>query len=179
MALTPGGGRSPSTQPPPAPPPPPPPPPDRQAPRPTGDRRPRVPAQVAAAVIVRRGLLFGGLVIIFDLAARALVQRTFSVDDQALIGTFDDIANYVLFSLLGMIVVRDTRVIYLGVVAGLFAALLDAIVVAAAGVMAPMPGPGSVEEVFISNLVIGTLFAGVSGAVYALVQGWSRGRRPR
>jgi hypothetical protein len=135
--------------------------------------------RVASASVLRWGLLFGGLVIIADLAARAIVQRTLSADDQNLIGTADDIANYVLFSVLGIIVVRETGIMYLGAIAGVFAALLDAIVVAAAGVMAPMPGPTTVEEVFISNLVIGTLFAGVSGVVYALVQSWSGGRRPR
>jgi hypothetical protein len=124
-------------------------------------------------------LLLGGLVIIADLAARAIVQRTLSPDDVTLVGTLDDIANYVLFSILGIVVVRDTRSMYMGAVAGVLAALLDASVVAAAGAMAPMPGPGSIEEIFVSNLIIGTLFAGVSGVVYALVQNWSGGRRGR
>jgi hypothetical protein len=128
---------------------------------------------------VRWGVLFGGLVIIADLATRAVMQRTLSIEDAALVGTLDDIANYVLFSVLGIVVVRDTRVMYMGAVGGVFAALLDAMVVAAAGILAPMPGPGTVEEVFISNLIIGTLFAGVSGVAYALVQSWSGGRRPR
>jgi hypothetical protein len=129
---------------------------------------------------VRWAVLFGGLVIIADLAARAIVQRTLSTEDQALVGTLDDIANYVLFAVLGIVVVRDTAVIYLGAVAGVCAALLDATVVAAAAVMAPMPNTTSpIEEVFVSNLVIGTLFAGVAGVVYALVQNMSSGRRPK
>ena len=128
---------------------------------------------------MRWGLLLGGLVIIADLSARAVVQRTLSPDDAVLVSTMDDIANYILFSVLGILVVRDTRVIYLGALAGIFAALLDATVVAAAGVMAPMPGPASVEEVFVTNLIIGTLFAGLSGVVYGLVRNWSGGRRSR
>lgn len=128
---------------------------------------------------MRWGLLLGGLIIIADLASRAIIQRTLSPDDAAMVGTLDDIANYVLFSLLGILVVRDTHVVYAGAIAGAFGALLDASVVAAAGVMAPTPGPGSVEETFILNLIIGTVFAGLGGIVYAVVRNWSGRRRQR
>jgi hypothetical protein len=37
----------------------------------------------------------------------------------------------------------------------------------------------TIEEYFIKNLAIGTLFAGLSGVVYVLVQRWSGGRRSR
>jgi hypothetical protein len=174
MALKPGGGRSPSTQSPPKPSP------ASGTRRPARDRRPASTPQAAATSIVRWGALVGGLVIIVDLASRAIVQRSLSADDQALVATIDDIANYLLFSALGIIVVRDTGIIYLGAIAGVFAALLDASVVALATLMAPPAGPApAVEDVFITNLVIGTLFAGVSGVVYQLVQNWSGGRRPR
>jgi hypothetical protein len=133
---------------------------------------------VAIISVVRWGAMFGGLVIIVDLASRALMQRSLSPDDQALVATMDDVANYLLFSVLGIIVVRDTGIMYLGAIAGIAAALLDATVVAAATLMAPPAGQApAVEDVFITNIVIGTLFAGVSGVVYQLVQNWSGGRR--
>ena len=128
---------------------------------------------------MRRALLIGGLVIIADLATRAITQRTPLPEDQQLVGTLDEIANYALFSLLGILVVRDTRIIYMGALAGFIASLLDALVVAAASALAPMSGPSTIEEVFISNLLIGTLFAGMTGIVYGLVQNWSGGRKSR
>jgi len=45
-----------------------------------------------------------------------------------------------------------------------------------------VPPPPSLEVLefgFARNLVIGTLFAGLSGVVYALVQRWSGGQRRR
>jgi hypothetical protein len=46
--------------------------------------------------------------------------------------------------------------------------------------MAPQVTPiAVVEEGFIDNLAIGTVFAGLSGLVYALVQRWSGSRRQR
>jgi hypothetical protein len=129
---------------------------------------------------VRLGALIGGLVIIVDLLAQLLIERGASADDVSLIVGADEIANYVLFSLLGILVVRDTGLMYAGVVAGAVGSLLDAIVVAAATVMAPQVTPMAVvEEGFIDNLAIGTVFAGLSGVVYALVQRWSGGRRAR
>jgi hypothetical protein len=130
--------------------------------------------------ILRRGLLIGGLVIIADLAAQALSQRTASVEDLTAIGTADDIVNFVLFSILGILVVRDTRLAYAGALAGVFASLIDAIVVASAASLAPQAGGVlPLEEYFVRNLAIGTLFAGLSGVVYAAVQRWSAGNRPR
>jgi hypothetical protein len=130
--------------------------------------------------ILRLGLLVGGLVIIADLSATAMIERTVSADDVAAIGDIDEILNYVLFSLLGVLVVRETGVMLSGAVAGVFASLLDAIVVTAASLMVPPPPSMDVLEFgFARNLVIGTLFAGLSGIVYALVQRWSGGQRPR
>jgi hypothetical protein len=126
------------------------------------------------------GLLIGGLVIIADLGSLAISQRTISADDVAAVEMGDQIVNYVLFSVLGILVVRDTGLMYAGVLAGVFASLLDAVVVAAASLMAPTATPvGVVEEVFLNNLAIGTVFAGISGVVYSLVQRWSGGRRQR
>jgi hypothetical protein len=130
--------------------------------------------------VLRLGVLIGGLVIIADLSTQAYSQRAYNADDVAAIDAIDQIVNYVLFSVLGILVVRDTRLMYAGVLAGVFASLLDAIVVAAASLMAPTATPVSiVQEVFLSNLAIGTVFAGVSGVVYSLVQRWSSGRRAR
>src|SRR5579862_450047 len=100
MALKPGGGRSPSAQRPPTP--------DRgsppRAPR-TGGKR--LWPRSASVSVLRLGLLIGGLVIITDLSATAMIERTVSADDVAAIGDIDEILNYVLFSLLGVLVVRD------------------------------------------------------------------------
>jgi hypothetical protein len=127
---------------------------------------------------VRWGVLIGGLVIIADLASQAISQRTLSQDDLAAIGAVDEIVNWVLFSVLGILVVRETNLIYLGAVAGIFASLLDAIVVAAATAMAPPIGPEvPIEVYFLHNLAIGFLFAGLSGVVYLVVQRWSRRSR--
>jgi hypothetical protein len=128
---------------------------------------------------LRWGLLIGGLVIIVDLCALAISQHASSPDDQAAIATVDELINFVLFAVLGVVVVRDTGLIYMGAITGVFASLLDAIVVAAANSMAPPPGPAQpIEEYFVSNLALGTLFAGASGVVYALIQRWS-GSRPK
>ena len=79
-------------------------------------------------------MLIGGLVIIVDLGAQAISQRTASPDDLDAIGTADELINFVLFAVLGILVVRDGGLIYLGAIAGVFASLLDAIVVAAASI---------------------------------------------
>ena len=135
----------------------------------------------ASISVLRLGLLIGGLIIIADLAAQAMIQRTPSADDAAAIEQVDEFVNYVLFSLLGILIARDTALIYAGAVAGFFAAILDNIVVTAAALLAPQPTPmDAIEFGFIRNLVIGTLFAGLSGVVYMLAQRWSAGgRRPR
>ena len=175
MALTPGGGRSPSTQPPPAPPPA-----GQPRPAPQPRKAPPRPVRAATLSILRWAVLLGGLVIIADLAAMAAFQRTISPDDRAAIQTLDDLANYALFSILGVTVVRETGLMYVGVIAGACAALLDATVVAAARIMAPIAGmTAPIEDVFITNLVIGAVFAGVRGVVYMLVRRWSGGRRTR
>jgi membrane-bound metal-dependent hydrolase YbcI (DUF457 family) len=140
--------------------------------------------------VLRWGLLLGGLVIIVDLASQATSQRTVSTDDLEVIASVDQIINFVLFSILGAVVVRDSGRIYLGAVAGIFASLLDATVVAAATSMAPLPGPAEeavlfgmtispVFAGFLFNLAIGTVFAGISGVVYAVLQRWSGGSRQK
>ncbi len=142
-------------------------------------RKPRW-SRAASLSVVRLGLLVGGLVIITDLAATALIQRTVSADDIATIADVDEILNYVLFALLGVLVVRDTSIMFAGAVAGIFASLLDAIVVTAASLMVPpTPPPDALAVGFARNLIIGTVFAGLSGIVYALVQRWSGGQRSR
>jgi hypothetical protein len=124
--------------------------------------------------------LVGGLVIITDLAATAMIQRAAGADDIAAIADVDELLNYVLFALLGVLVVRQTNVMLSGVVAGALASLLDAIVVTAASLMVPpVPPPEALLLGFGRNLVIGTVFAGLSGVVYALVQRWSGGQRTR
>ena len=130
--------------------------------------------------MLRLGFLIGGLVIIVDLFFLLLTQRSINPEDAAAFGDVDEILNYVLFSLLGVLVVRETRIMFAGAVAGVFASLLDAIVVTAAQVMVPPPLPlDALEFGFARNLLIGTVFAGLSGVVYLLVQRWSGGQRPR
>ena len=175
MALTPGGGQSQGTlDKTPAPP-------TRSSPPrpPRTGRRPRWPRSATISVL-RLGVLFGGLVIIVDLGFTALMQRSLSADDVQAWETLDEILNYVLFSVLGVMVVRETNIIFAGAVAGLFAGLLDAIVVTAASVMVPPQPSLELLEIGIArNLIIGLVFAGLSGVVYALVQRWSSGQRPR
>jgi hypothetical protein len=142
----------------------------------------RVPQthRAASGSIVRWGVLIGGLVIIVDLCALAVSQRTATPDDLMAIAGVDELVNFVLFAILGVVVVRDTGLIYMGAITGVFAALLDAVVVAAANTMAPPPGPTQpIEEYIVSNLALGTLFAGASGIVYALIQRWSGNRRQK
>ena len=173
MARTPGGGRSPSTRPP-------------SSPTPIGNHRPsrdgrsRPTPRSASISVFRWGLLIGGLVIIADLGTQVIAQRATSPDDLVAIYNADELVNYILFSLLGIIVVRDTGVFYLGAVAGVFGSLLDAVVVAAAATMAPPAGGAApLEEYFARNLAIGILFAGLSGAMYFVVQRWSGARRSK
>ena len=72
------------------------------------------------------------------------------------------------------------QVFYLGAVAGVLASLLDAVVVAAATSMAPPAGGAApLEETFARNLVIGIVFAGLSGVTYYFVQRWSGANRPK
>ena len=174
MARTPGGGRSPSTRPPPLLPRP------GSGNHPSPNGRPRSSPRSASVSVVRWGVLIGGIVIIADLAAQAMAQRTASPDDIAAIFDADDFINYVLFSILGVIVVRDTGIFYLGAIAGVLASLIDGIVVATAASLAPPQGePLLLDQYFARNLTIGILFAGLSGVVYFVVQRWSGTRRSR
>ena len=171
MAL--GGRRSPSTQRPPSP--------VRggpsRAPRTSGKQR---WSRSTSVSVLRLGLLVGGLVIIIDLLTMLITEQTANPDEIAVWAQVDEFANYILFSLLGVLVVRDTGVMLTGAVAGVFASLLDAIVVTAASLMVPPPLTTDVLEFrFAYNLIIGVVFAGLSGVVYALVQRWSDGQRNR
>jgi hypothetical protein len=173
MALTPGGGHPPSTV------DKPPPPATRGTPpRPSrSGRAPRWP-RAASVAVLRLGLLIGGIVIILDLLFMLLMQRSVNADDITAFVQLDLLLNVVLFSILGVLVVRQTGIIFSGAVAGLFAALLDAIVVTAASLMVPPPPPlDSLEAQIAQNLIIGTVFAGLSGVVFALVGRWSGGQR--
>src|SRR4051795_11221661 len=97
--------------------------PTKAGPRPGGGRRwPRS----ASVSVLRLGLLIGGLVIITDLAATAIIERSVSAEDAQAIADIDEILNYLLFSLLGVLVVRQTGIMLSGAVAGIFASLLDA-----------------------------------------------------
>ncbi len=151
-----------------------------RAPRP--NRKPVWPRSASASVL-RLGLLIGGLIIIVDLAVTAMSERTINADEINAYGQVDDLLNYVLFSVLGILVVRQTGLMYAGIIAGVFASLLDAIVVTAASVMAaPSLTLDAVESGIAKDLVIGMVFAGLSGVMYALAQRWSGGgggQRPR
>jgi hypothetical protein len=167
------GSRSPSTRPrtPPSP---------VDRPRPPRQRRGPAWPRSASVSVLRLGLLIGGLVIIADLGTQVIVQHTLTADDANFWRGSDEIVNFTLFALLGILIVRDTGLWYAGLFAGVFASLLDAIVVAAASLLAPAATPLEVvEELFFTNLAIGTVFAGVSGFVYSFVQRWSSGRRSR
>lgn len=165
MALTPGGGRSPSTQTPPSPPPPSPP----RAPR--DQRAPQAPnARVAATSVLRWGVLIGGLVIIADLATIAIEQRLVGADVQGSLDTADLIINVILLAFVGVAVVRETGVVYLAALAGLVAGLLDGLVVAALNSVAPRTASGSAPDVDILwNMALGTLFATASALVNRLL----------
>jgi hypothetical protein len=115
-----------------------------------------------------------------DLLTQVIVQRSLNPEDVAQWQLVDFVVNLALFFLLGVLVVRDTGLIYAGVVAGVLASLLDAIVVAAAAIMAPAATPiAEVRDTFAENVAIGTVFAGLAGVVYGVVQRWSGGRRSR
>jgi hypothetical protein len=132
--------------------------------------------------MLRFGVLVGGLVIIADLGTQALMQRAFSPEDVLAFAAANQVVDWILYSVLGITVARQTGLTYAGVLAGLLAALLDAIVVAAAGAMAPpIPGipSGSMQDLFVQNVVEGTLFTAVSCGVYVLIQRWSAGQRRR
>src|SRR5579859_8182787 len=104
MALTPGGGRSPSTKPRP----------DKARLDKGSSTPPRPPraggaarwTRSASVAVLRFGLLMGGLVIILDLFFMLLTQHSVSADDIATFDLMDLFLNVVLFSVLGVLVVR-------------------------------------------------------------------------
>jgi hypothetical protein len=133
----------------------------------------------SAISIVRWGLLIGGLVIIADLGTLAMMQRTFSPDDRAAIFQADVLLNWVLFSILGIVVVRETRLFYAGLLAGLLGAAVDTAVVFAAQSMAAIGGTESIADFVLQSVLINTGFAGVSGIAYWLLQRSTGGTRSR
>src|SRR4051812_34901486 len=166
MALTPGGGRSPSAQPPPKPVPPAPP----RGPR---DSRlvPRTNWRTALIDTVRWGTLMGGLVIIVDLATQAMQQRSPTPESINDLAIANQVLNVVMFSVLGAIVARQTGLFVLSALAAVIAAVIDGIVVAAAASLAPTPG-GTLPfgEYMLLNLTLSTIPATVSGFVATLVE---------
>jgi hypothetical protein len=176
VTLTPGGGRSPSTTTPPSPPD------DKnEQPQPSRERRARPVRWRAAAIsTLRWGVLIGGLVIIADLGTLAMMQRSFSPDDRAAIFQADVVLNWVLFSILGIIVVRETRLFYAGILAGVLGSVVDTAVVFAAQSMAAIGGADlSIVDFVVNSVLINTGFAAVSGIAYWLVQRSAGGTRPR
>src|SRR3954453_2677081 len=104
--------RSPSTQPPP---------PQSGTPKPAPRSRKPVWSRAASVSVMRLGLLIGGLVIIADLGVTALIQRSDSAELTDTLAQGDELLNYVLFSLLGILVVRESKLMFAGVIAGVFA----------------------------------------------------------
>lgn len=121
--------------------------------------------------MVRWGVLIGGLIIIADLATRAVQQRgALSGDVMNAIDLADLVVNIALFSFLGAAVLRETGMVYMAALAGLLAGLLDGLVVAASVSLAPRAGDQAPEEHILWNLVLGTLFAALSAGVNRLMQ---------
>jgi hypothetical protein len=120
--------------------------------------------------VLRWGLLIGGLVIIADLGSRVLQQRLTSQEIQNGIDVADWVVNIVLFSFVGVAVMRETAAVYLASLAGLLAGLIDGLVVAASNSMAPRPGvePVPPEADILQNLLLGMLFATVAALVNRL-----------
>jgi hypothetical protein len=130
--------------------------------------------------VLRLGLLFGGLVIILDLLFMLLTLRSVNADDIAALEEVDLFLNVVLFSVLGLLAARQTGIAWAGVIAGLFAGLLDAIVVTAAWLMVPPPQTlDMLEQRFVLNIIVAGAFAGLSGVMFAIAQRWSGGQRRR
>ena len=154
-------------------------------------RAPRKPIWPRTATLstLRLGVLIGGLVIIADLLTQLIIQRTTNADDALAVLQVDQIANVLLYVLLGILMVRDTDLMYAGAVAGLVAGLLDAVVVTAAALLVPHPPPSpdpqelSEQMILVlgaaQNIAQGVIFAGASGVIYTLVQRLPGGRRPR
>ena len=153
------GGRAPSAPPPPRPTPP-------RTTRPA----PPVSRTTASSSVLRWGSLIGGLVIIVDLGAKALQQRTTTGSDLAQsLEPIDLVLNAILLSIAGAAVVRETHSVRLSALAGLIAGLLDALVLAAADVLTPAPGGTvSVPDALIGNITLNVL----TGVVLAAASGW-------
>jgi hypothetical protein len=120
--------------------------------------------------VLRWGSLIGGLIIIVDLGAKALQQRLAPGSDVAqTLEPVDLVLNAILLSIAGAAVVRETHSVRLSALAGLIAGLLDALVLAAADVLAPTPGASvSVPDALIGNITLNVL----TGVVLAAASGW-------
>ena len=158
MAM-PGGRGAPSAPPPPRPSP-------TRPPRPA----PSVSNAAAGASVLRWGSLIGGLIIIVDLAAKALQQRLAPGSDVVqTLEPVDLVLNAILLSIAGVAVMRETHSVRMSALAGLIAGLLDALVLAAADVLAPTPGgPTSMSDALIGNISLNV----ITGVVLAAAAGW-------
>lgn len=146
-------------------------------PPPPGDARDRPTESAGMQAVVRWGVLIGGLNIVADLAAIALQQRLGPEAADA-IQTADLAVNAVLLAMAGSSVLRETGRVLLGAAAGVLAGLIDGVVVAVAGSMAPLPGQQVPPEMLLlGNLVwnvgLGFVLAGAAAWVSRLAH-----RRP-
>ena len=142
-------------------------------PRRTRESRPapKLSWNAALLTMLRSVGLIGGLVIIVDLGTHAILQRVTGEEVLVEIGAGNQIANVVLFSILGAVVARRTGMFYLSALAGLLASLIDGAVVLAAASLAPLPGnPAPVDQYLLQNLAYGVIPATVSGFVSTLVE---------
>lgn len=164
MVQTPGDGPSPGARPP--------------------GRTPRNARQTPSTFLLpfesplRWGVLMGGLMIVVDLATRAMQQRLpEGADTGALLAGANLLLNALFLSILGTSVLRQTGRVRLAALGGLVAGLLDGIVVGAASALAP-PGnlggeltPGELWlEMVLQNLVLGVVLASLSAWIGTLAR---------
>jgi hypothetical protein len=125
----------------------------------------------ALMAVLRWATLMGGLVIIVDLGTQAMLQRASSPDVVNDLSIANQVANVVLFSILGAVVARATGLFVLSAVAAVLAALVDGVVVATAASLAPTAnGPMPLGEYMLLNLALSTIPATVSGFVSSMVE---------
>jgi hypothetical protein len=123
--------------------------------------------------VLRWSFLMGGLVIIVDLLALLVQQRTTpDATGAEPILAVDQILNAVLFWIAGAAVFRETGRVWFGALAGLLAAVLDTVVVTTAQLMTAGPGaPIDQTAVLVQvaeNLALGLGLA-VAGAWFARI----------
>ncbi len=107
----------------------------------------------------------GSLIIIVDLATRALQQRIGEgAEMAAVLDAVDNVLNAIFFSVAGAAVLRETGLVRLGALAGLIAGTLDGAVVGAAIAIARPPDiPAEIGAdalwlaALIQNAILGTI----------------------